>query len=261
MLKIRRLNMDSTWQVQWDQTSLIIDPWLLGTEVEGWPWFNEQWHATPPMSIEDIGHYDGIIVSQSYSDHCHEETLDLMPEAPIYGTPKAFKRLRKSVADRLHLLPDLADGEWLQMGDVHVAFLDPGRKLDPVYYGIAIRQGEDVILYTPHGFEPTAEQRQQLTDYNIVLLITSFSLFRLPGWMGGDVNPGMDRARQLVEMLDPQKVVHTHDEEKNARGIVKKIARVIYPDYEQLKKDFPGRFIYLGEDYQYLTLSEPAPQG
>ncbi|MEM9326435.1 MAG: MBL fold metallo-hydrolase [Bacteroidota bacterium] len=256
MLRIRRLNMDTSWQLVWDDTSIILDPWLVGSEVDGFSWFNEQWHTTAPVPIKDLGSYDALVVSQSYSDHCHEETLDLLPASPIYGSPKAVKRLSESMGKRLTTLPDFEGGEWQEVGPISLAYLDPGRKLDPVYYGIVIRHKDQVVLYAPHGFTPTQHQLDLLSSYHVTLLITSFSLFRLPGFMGGDVNPGMAKARTLVETLRPSKVVHTHDEEKRARGLVKKIARVVYPDYDLLKKDFPNTFVYLGEDYEYLTLSK-----
>ncbi|MEM9329124.1 MAG: hypothetical protein AAGA85_25900, partial [Bacteroidota bacterium] len=101
MLRIRRLNMDTSWQLVWNDTSIILDPWLVGSEVDGFSWFNEQWHTTPPVPIDDLGSYDALVVSQSYSDHCDEETLDLLPASPIYGSPKAVKRLSESMGKRL----------------------------------------------------------------------------------------------------------------------------------------------------------------
>ena len=163
--------MDTSWQLDWQDTVLLIDPWLVGSEVDGFGWFNEQWHTTPPVPIDKLGSYHGLVVSQSYSDHCHEQTLDLLPEATIYSTPKATKRLTKAMADRLQTLPDFEENEWQQIGNLEVAYLDPGRKMDPVYYGIVIRHGEDVVLYTPHGFEPSARQTELLGGYNICLLI------------------------------------------------------------------------------------------
>ncbi|MCA6074985.1 MBL fold metallo-hydrolase [Fulvivirga sedimenti] len=243
--------MDTSWWIKWDDTVLILDPWLIGSEVDGFSWFNEQWHATPPVPIGEIGNYDAIIVSQSYSDHCHGNTLKAMEKVPVCTTPSARKRVEKETAgNRIEVLQELGTDEWLEIGDVELAYLDPGRKLDPIYNGIVIRKGKKVVVYFPHGFTLNPKQLRQLRDYEVELLITSFSLFKLPAFLGGAVNPGKENAIRLVNELGARKVVHTHDENKHARGLVKKIARVVYPDPEDLRSILKERFEYL----QYETL-------
>jgi L-ascorbate metabolism protein UlaG (beta-lactamase superfamily) len=54
MLSIQRLNMDNTWWVNWGGTSLLLDPWLIGSEVDGFSWFNEQWHANTTRSFNGV---------------------------------------------------------------------------------------------------------------------------------------------------------------------------------------------------------------
>ena len=71
-----------------------------------------------------------------------------------------------------------------------------------------------------------------MSSLNIKLLITTLTEFKLPGFMGGKVNPGMDNARKLVEILKPEKIINTHDEEKIAKGLVKRLAKVKYADYD-----------------------------
>ena len=53
-LCIRRLNMDTSWQLEWDGTNIIVDPWLTGSEIDGFSWFNEQWHTTPPLPMDQL---------------------------------------------------------------------------------------------------------------------------------------------------------------------------------------------------------------
>jgi hypothetical protein len=48
-----------------------------------------------------------------------------------------------------------------------------------------------------------------------------------------------------VEALNPHKVVHTHDENKHARGLVSRLAEVDYPDPAMLQASMEGRFVYL----------------
>ena len=80
MIKIKRLNLDSSWYIKFNQLNFILDPWLIGSEIDGFKWLNEQWHIKPPVTIKDIPNYDSIIISQNYEDHCHLETLKKLPD-------------------------------------------------------------------------------------------------------------------------------------------------------------------------------------
>jgi hypothetical protein len=37
---LQRLNMDNSWYLELSRLRLLIDPWLEGTEVDFFPWFN-----------------------------------------------------------------------------------------------------------------------------------------------------------------------------------------------------------------------------
>ena len=245
--------MDTSWALTWDETSILIDPWLVGSEIDGFGWFNEQWHATAPVAIRDLGNYSSILVSQKYSDHCHQQTLQALDHVPLIVTPSAAKRVtREMPASEIQILPELCSGKWLERGGLKLAYLDPGRLIDPIYNGVVIRRGQEVVVYFPHGFILSTAQLGILKTYDILMLITSFSTFRLPFFLGGSSNPGKENALHLVEILNPRKVVHTHDENKHARGLVKKIAKVDYPDPAALEASMGGRFVYL--QYEALSL-------
>lgn len=245
--------MDTSWALTWAGTTILIDPWLVGSEVDGFSWFNEQWHATPPVALEDLGEYQSILVSQKYSDHCHRKTLEVLHPVSLITTPSARKRLRREMPSReIRVMPELCTGDWLAEGALNLAYLDPGRMIDPIYNGVVIRHGQEVIVYFPHGFTLSTAQLGILKTYDILMLITSFSTFRLPFFLGGSSNPGKENAMRLVEALNPRKVVHTHDENKHARGLVKKIAKVDYPDPAALEASMGGRFMYL--QYEVFNL-------
>ena len=96
MIKIKRLNLDSSWYIKFNQLNFILDPWLIGSEIDGFKWLNEQWHIKPPVTIKDIPNYDSIIISQNYEDHCHLETLKKLPDdKSILATEKAYSKLKK----------------------------------------------------------------------------------------------------------------------------------------------------------------------
>ena len=141
MLKLRRLNMDTSWQISWGQTNLLIDPWLVGTEIDGFAWFNEQWHATKPKEIHTLKDYQAILISQPFSDHCHEETLHQLNEVPLLVNPKSKKRLLKEFEDREILdLPEFLEQEWLVFGDLEITYLKSSKVLSAAFDAILIRK-------------------------------------------------------------------------------------------------------------------------
>jgi L-ascorbate metabolism protein UlaG (beta-lactamase superfamily) len=48
-MNIQRLNMDNSWRLEFGGKSVLIDPWLMGVEVDYFSWFNTQWHKTAPV--------------------------------------------------------------------------------------------------------------------------------------------------------------------------------------------------------------------
>jgi hypothetical protein len=255
-LAVRRLNMDSSWLIRWGDDRILLDPWLLGSEIDGFRWFNEQWHAVHPVQPSEIsGEYDAIVISQSYPDHCHFPTLDSLENKPFGAVPKAYRKLkgRFPQKDMVKLLDTTKEGSW-QVGSLSISFLDPGNIVDPVYYGIVIRRGQDAIIYFPHGFTLDSGQLHYLEVLNIRLLMTSFSQFKLPFFLGGYVNPGLDNVRDLMKALKPARVVHTHDENKHARGLVKKLAKTHYYSPSEMTMVAGDSFIYLGQEFHWCEL-------
>ena len=119
--------MDTSWELHWEGLKLVIDPWLIGSEVDYFPWFNEQWHSTQSHPIEQIEKPDAILISQSYSDHCHEETLKRFDsDVPILASPKAYKRLKKTFSvDRLVQLPIMSKEGSYAFNGLKIATIDP----------------------------------------------------------------------------------------------------------------------------------------
>jgi len=35
MLSVKRLNLDSSWSIDFNSVNFIIDPWLIGSEIDG----------------------------------------------------------------------------------------------------------------------------------------------------------------------------------------------------------------------------------
>jgi hypothetical protein len=234
----------------------LIDPWLVGTEIDGFAWFNEQWHTTAPVEMHSLEEYQAILISQPFSDHCHEETINQLRTVPLLINPKSRKRLLKEFEGREMLdLPLFSEQDWLPFGDLEITYLKSPKVLSAAFDAILIRKGKELIVYCPHGFEFTEVQVDALSVYQTKALIVGFSLFKLPFFLGGVVNPGKPNALDIIKALKPQKVFHTHDENKGSKGIVKKIARVEYLNEAEMKKGLEEQFVFLGAGYEWYSMA------
>jgi len=237
-MMIQRLNQDSSWFLHWDGLRLMVDPWLVGSEVDGAPWLDEQWHVVDPVPPERVPEADAILIAQPYNDHCHLPTLRALPDSlPILATAKAYVRLRRSFPDRkLLLIPDQGAGLDFQ-GFTFRAFR-PAKRLDPVYFGVMMRPADSACLfYAPHGFDLRPGEIRMLRESGVHVLVSTFTDFRLPGILGGHVNSGLEQVRALVNALRPNHLLNTHGEPKRMQGLVARLAKVRYADFSTLQLD------------------------
>lgn len=250
----KRINMDSSWHVSWEESALLIDPWQIGSEIDGFSWLNEQWHTTPAIPLEELPDYKFILISQSYEDHCHLNTLQAIDtNIPLIATPKAFKRLKKHFPERqIHEIPE--QGAPLIFGGLSFSALRPDKLLDPIYYSVVISDAANRgVFYAPHGFDLPAEFGDRFPDLEVELLVTTFTQFQLPAILGGLVNPGMENVRELFLQLRPKSVINTHDEQKKGKGLVTRFAKVRYPDYGAIASSEAFNFIRT-PDYEAIKL-------
>lgn len=255
MITLQRLNHDTSWKITINNSRLLLDPWLIGTEIDGFSWFNEQWHRVPPLGVEEIGEVDYIVVSQPFSDHCHEETIQVLsPDLPIAAVAAARKRLEKTFGQSRQFLdiPAAKDG-FLEVAGLRLAQFNTPSLLDQVHNALLILgpDGEN-IFYAPHGFVPNAQQISFLQQFPIHILITTTSEYHLPFFLGGTVNLGMRSMQKLAQILQPKHVINTHDEQKHAKGLVPRIARTFYPSAAMVKEKL-GNYVAV-EDYRVVEL-------
>ena len=253
MIKIQRLTEDSSWFLEWGKVKLVIDPWLEGSEIDGFSWLNEQWHSTDPVSINELPAYQAILVSQSYEDHCHTPTLAKMDSnKPILAAPKAYDKLKKKFPQRE--LMKLSSESPVGLGELSFISLTPNKRLDPIYYGILITNtNNEGIFYCPHGFALSSQQLKAFEGINIKLLITTFTEFDLPSILGGKVNPGLNNVRQIKGQINPESIINTHDEEKIMKGLVAKTAKITYANYQELEQSNELNFKYI-KGYEPVTI-------
>jgi hypothetical protein len=244
-MELRRLNGDTSWLLTCGAEHVAIDPWLQGVEVDGCACFNAAALGLPAALPGELGPLlTCILLTQGFSDHCHEETLlALGGSCPIYAVPAALSRLRsgpaQALAARAHPLEALA------------ARLGPGWKaeritpplLAPTHGGVLLVSPSGSVVLAPHGVEaPTlpglAAQCAQCPRPLVVVATTS--TFALPWWLGGTVNLGLSSAAALCDALRADVFHATHDEQKLASGCVLALAARRYPRAEEVCAAIPA---------------------
>lgn len=234
---LQRLNLDSSWHIDWNGMRILLDPWLSGPEIDGFAWLNKQWHIREPVAPDAVPAYDFLVYSQNYEDHCHTATLaELNPKTHILATEKAWRKAKKLAPKaEILLIPDQHAGDALRFDGFEFRAIHPGNRRDPVYYSLVITAPDGSSwFYSPHGFHPKADELNHYPTDNCRLLMTTLTDFRLPGIMGGHVNPGPDNALELIELLKPKKLLNTHDEQKKASGLVSLLGNIRYHETESL---------------------------
>jgi hypothetical protein len=133
--------------------------------------------------------------------------------------------------------------------NINLHFLSTNRWVDPIYDALLLENGFMSIFLASHGFSLSEAQKDAVGKCPPVeLLITPFNLYKLPAILGGVVSPGLKSVKALVECLNPKAVVATHDEDKFARGLVSRFARIKRaPHSDELKSmDFlANRYLHI----------------
>ena len=243
MLSVKRLNLDSSWSIDFNSVNFIVDPWLIGSEIDGFKWLNEAWHIKDPVKIEDLPEFKFLMISQNYEDHCHIETLKkISDKKPIIATELAYKKILKQLPNREITL--MQENKKTSFEKLEFISLRPDKILDPIYFAVVIINNKnEAIFYAPHGFALNNEQLDLINKYSVSLLITTFTEFEIPKIMGGKVNPGMDNVYELFNQIKPKNTINTHDEEKKTKGLVSALAKIKYADYDEIESNNSINFI------------------
>ena len=245
--------MDTSLFLEIGGWRLLIDPWLEGTEVDFFGWFNTQWHRTEPISFEELPDYDVVLITQKYPDHFHLETLKKLTPSHIIAPRSLEKRIRKSLPDSKLTLMD-ADHSAIEIGEVRLTFFPSQRKVDPIYDAFLLDDGERSVFLAPHGYQFEDQSRAVIKGASpCKLLVTPFNRYELPFFLGGTVSPGLEGVQDLCDALNPKKVMAVHDEDKHAKGLVSKLAKITRPSSTQALRKLP----WLGDRYFELNDYRP----
>jgi len=236
--------MDNSWYIKLGNLRLLIDPWLEGTEVDYFSWFNTQWHRTSPVSYQDLPEYDAVLITQKYPDHFHIQTLTRLRASRII-LPESIHSKARKVFPETQFFPISAKKPYCDFNGVRIECLAKTTHIGPEFHAFQISDGRETAVIAPHGhrlknLEPIAQ--------GIKLLLSTFNDYRLPYFLGGQLAPGVDGLQKLVEAFRPEFVAATHDEDKYASGLVSKLARIKHPSGKDL-----SRITALGTNLLNLT--------
>jgi L-ascorbate metabolism protein UlaG (beta-lactamase superfamily) len=256
MLHLRRLNLDNSWLLTFDGTSILIDPWLVGEETDYFRWFNTQWHRTKPVDPKDVPDYDFVLITQKYPDHFHKATLRILEPGKVI-VPKSVEKACRKLLPNAEVINFNQGLKPIPGTTVNLHFLPTSRRLDPIYDALLLENKQKSVFLASHGFTLSDKQQAMVKKLPPVdLLITPFNLYKLPSFLGGIVSPGLERVQALVECLDPKAVVATHDEDKFARGLVSRFARIKRAPHpkELMRKEFlANRYIHI-DHYEQVDI-------
>lgn len=241
--------MDNSWFIEFSGWKVLIDPWLEGTEVDFFGWFNTQWHRTAPIPYDQLPAFDTIIITQKYPDHFHRKTLQKLSPKSIVAPKSLEKKLKKLLPSTEIIGLDAVENK-VTINNIQVTLLPTKRKIDPIYDAFILDDGKESIFLATHGFQTSDKHIDILKKAApCQLLLTPFNHYKLPFFLGGVVSPGLEGVEHLCEVLNPKKVIATHDEDKHARGLVSKFAKIIRPS----SKDSLLKFPWLSNRYEEIT--------
>lgn len=251
-MRLQRLNMDNSWHFESRGRSILIDPWLEGVEVDYFPWFNTQWHRTPPIAYKNVPSFDAVLITQKYPDHFHSQTLTAL-QPQVVMAPKSIHKALAAILPKATLKTFEPAGGPLKWGAWSIHWLHTSRRIDPIYDAVIIDDGHQSLFIATHGFQLSAAHQTRLNQVSPVhILMSPFNRYRLPSVLGGLVSPGLDGLKALVEQIHPNIVVRTHDEDKHHKGLVSKLASI-----DRFEMDMLQENPWLSE--RYTPLSDYSP--
>jgi hypothetical protein len=236
-MKLTRINPDHSWLLETTGLRLVVDPWLLGPEIDGFGWFHTQHLPQAAWPIAALGPLDAIVITQPFSDHCHEETLRALPAAvPILAVPAAYRRLKRLFPEGRTLVS--LDGTFCSHSSLPEVTLTPlpTSWWDPTHGGLWISSEEGSVLIAPHGYRNRSLLRTLRTAMARPCTVLAPSMqYRLPFFLGGTVNLGLQNAYHLCQDVHAHAFVETHSSDKPATGMARALARMRFPDFQQVK--------------------------
>lgn len=255
-LKIQQLNADTTFLLDFDDFTILIDPWLTGSS----PIFHESFAVarhTTDSTIQSLAELekspDLIIISQAKNDHCHKETLSTLPKTwkgTIAATTAAAKKIlgwKLFSAEQVIIIQDYNSSKpagkialpnsLRPTAEMTLSNIPSPFDLSAVHNAVAftidqIEQTTDPlrVLYTPHGIAPPLLKAYLTKNPDLLpldILIHSLNVEANPLFLGGVIANGAPGGLDLVKTCEGRvkNWIGAHDEAKDNGGIAVKLIR------------------------------------
>lgn len=185
----------NSWLVEWADTRILIDPWLVGDLVfagQGWLFRGKHSQAiTIPKAI------DIILLSQGLEDHAHPETLEVLDrQTPIVASSTAAKVAARFGFQTIHTLKP---GDRITLENLEIRAFPgaPVPQVENAYLLTDLNAGQK-LYYEPHGFSDATVAQHAPID----VVINPIANLGLP--LVGPIVQGAKMAPQLAQMLKPQ---------------------------------------------------------
>jgi L-ascorbate metabolism protein UlaG (beta-lactamase superfamily) len=220
-MKITKLNADSSWLWEINGLNVLVDPWFSKSQVDIHPWFSTQFHLDKQPEVFEIPRPDFIFISHPFTDHCDQETLvKLSSEIPIICLPVIQRKMQKWGHFKQFI--SLSDAPF------QIEKISKTGFLDLVHHAYLISEGKSSICYAPHG------TRKIAPEMVASVLLTTATTYELPFYLGGTVNLGWQKAKDLAEKLQASTIISTHDEVKIQKGIVAALSKRTFTKSQEI---------------------------
>jgi len=268
-MDLLKLNHDSSWLIRYRDSTIVLDPWLLGSNIDGFSWFSKQDHTSPflqPAQLIDIATNDGaepvLIVSHQFTDHFSAETLEVLPETwKVYAEPKwaigkvrGLGRFGSVTPIEEHIAGEtISKATRYPLGNSGAffssAFFRATGLSDVLHNALLIAlypskdaaEPEQSLVYCPHGiFRHTTEAMAAYLGKSVSVLICTISEYRIPAIFGGTLNLGLDAAAGIAAKLGAKALLDTHSENKTKEGLIGKLSAAVAPDHRTATQKLGG---------------------
>lgn len=211
-MKFTKLNEDSSWLWEIAGYRVLVDPWFSKSQVDLHPLFSTQFHLKEQPAIAEIPKVDFIFLSHPFTDHCNKETLlQLDATIPVICIETIQKKVQKW--KHFHTFKSLKDAPFF------VEKISENRLLDLVHHAYLISENGKSMCYAPHGCKQVDKSKKAS------VLMTTTTTYQLPFFLGGTVNLGLGKARELAAVLEANTILSTHDEAKIQKGLVAALSK------------------------------------
>lgn len=255
-LELARANHDSSWLIRYRNGVIVLDPWLLGSNIDFGSWFSHQDHTSPVLKPSELISLAGesaiVVISHQFTDHFSRETLLELPRdweafaEPKWAAPKvcslghfgSVTPICEKVNSNNQSLPRYPLGS--SGLRVSFGFFRANRLTDVLHNALLVQfypdehaeEAEDSLLYCPHGVFPrTAAEILSFVRKPLSALICTISEYHIPAILGGQLNLGLDAAIGVAENLNARSILDSHSENKTKEGIVGRFSRAVAPDH------------------------------